>query len=221
MLNTPRFATTSIDDLPSEFRSTSFSDNVVVSAPISPNDLAAVLHFCFQFSWILLNHGGHLCRGAIVKGPLHHGTTEVFGKGLVDAYQIENKIADFPRIIVTQNVRNDIIRFSDRDSYLRDFLPRTVKSEDGPFFIDIFTPISAIKNRWTIKKPGEDGEVTAEEDNEYVAFCRMQVRQSIMQRLDEATDTPTIYRKIKWFARQFNSSVGVNTKFAIPLERTP
>src|SRR5512145_794980 len=62
LLNTRVFAESTLQNPPAEFRSTSFSDNVVVSAPISPSGLEAVLHFSFQFAWLLLIQGGYLCR---------------------------------------------------------------------------------------------------------------------------------------------------------------
>jgi hypothetical protein len=37
-------------------------------------------------------------RGAIVKGPLYCGKSEIFGPALIEAYKLEENLAKYPKI---------------------------------------------------------------------------------------------------------------------------
>ena len=47
---------------------------------------------------------GILIRGAITRGELFHYGDTIFGPALVEAYELESKIAIYPRIIFTRDV---------------------------------------------------------------------------------------------------------------------
>lgn len=50
---------------------------------------------------------GLLIRGGITIGILHHESGVVFGKGLVEAYELESKVSIYPRIVVGPKIYQD------------------------------------------------------------------------------------------------------------------
>jgi len=111
-----------------QVRFSSFSDNVVVSQPVSK---IAAIHLlatlgAFQFASAA---DSLLVRGGVTIGWIHHDSDSVFGPALNRAYELESEVANFPRIIIDQN----LIEFVDP-------LPFFVSAEDDIRFIDPFTP---------------------------------------------------------------------------------
>jgi hypothetical protein len=89
---------------------TSFSDNIVITIPIS-DDLKFGYHWDYALSSIqqLISmlffralENGFLIRGAIDVGELYHADHMVFGEALINAYEHERK-AFYPRVILTDN----------------------------------------------------------------------------------------------------------------------
>jgi hypothetical protein len=207
MMSADSFAELSLEQPIQDFQRSTFSDNVIVSAPINEQGIANVIHFCFQFAWILLRNG-HFCRGSIVRGPLYHQGGIVFGRALVDAYRIESQIADVPRILLRSDVVEDVRQGASTHRYLRDFRKQIVRCQDGPFMINLFTSIALKTNRWTEKMPAvDDIDISLDEDLRYLNIQRGIVRDILSEKLRAATDNPKIYRNIAWIVKQFNDTV--------------
>ena len=80
---------------------TSFSDCVVVSSPISnAAGCETVLALATKY-WDRWLDNGFLGRGGATVGQLVHRNGVVFGPALVEAYELEAKMAVYPRIIGT------------------------------------------------------------------------------------------------------------------------
>ena len=121
-------------------RAQSISDAVALSAEVNADGLSAMFRMLTYLSIDLLCQG-FLVRGAVVKGPLYHDDSMVFGKALVDAYHLESEIARFPRIMVSREVREDILR-------LRPALMEHLRqSDDGPMYIDVLKPVADVGRR--------------------------------------------------------------------------
>ena len=85
-----------------------FSDNIVIAQKIQPDNvsdqiisilnLVSLLQFeaFFQFDFPL--------RGGITIGDLFIDDSVVWGTGLIEAYQIESRLANYPRVIVSQKI---------------------------------------------------------------------------------------------------------------------
>ena len=65
-------------------------------------------------------------RGAIVEGEFFHNKIIVYGKGLVEAVQLEENVVKYPRIIVKTKVNE-----ANNWHYL-------MKDNDGEMFLNIF-----------------------------------------------------------------------------------
>lgn len=108
------------------------SDSIIVAAPYKSKEaLAVVIDICcciqeslyeFEFPVFL--------RGAIARGVFFLDNNVIFGKGLVDAYIAQENYAVYPRIILSQDIVEDMI-VSVNDDYKG--LP---VDTDGYYYID-------------------------------------------------------------------------------------
>jgi hypothetical protein len=78
-----------------------FSDNYVFSTP--ENHGSRILNYP-RHATLCLMHMGFLTRGAIVIGDLVHRDNVIYGPALVEAVRLEQRVADYPRILVTDDV---------------------------------------------------------------------------------------------------------------------
>ena len=87
-----------------------FSDNILLSMEIENNDnqakekFSSFLNLTANVVLEVLRYG-FLMRGAITIGDFFHNDILVYGKALVDAVEMEEKIAIFPRIIAQKEVQ--------------------------------------------------------------------------------------------------------------------
>jgi hypothetical protein len=87
---------------------TTFSDSVVVSSHVisEPSIYSSFL----SVSELLRSvcgaslEGGFLFRGGISIGRMYHAGNIVVGEGLIDSYNIESKVANSPRIVISDKV---------------------------------------------------------------------------------------------------------------------
>lgn len=94
------------------------SDSIVISIPRCVESSLDILIFTtitIVFN-ILLNYD-LLCRGGIADGAFSSKGNAVFGASLVDAYNLENTVAVYPRIVFTQTIceRYRYMSFGDLD----------------------------------------------------------------------------------------------------------
>lgn len=81
-----------------------FSDNIILVYPeVEEGNLGSIFITLSQFQNELIKHG-LVVRGSIVLGEIHVGEDVIFGKGLVEAYQLESQKAIVPRIILSEKV---------------------------------------------------------------------------------------------------------------------
>lgn len=86
-----------------------FSDNIILAKettanvpPIAPGVLE-MISFAAAFQMIAMLHGWSI-RGGITVGELYIDDIFVWGKGLLKAYELEDKIAINPRIIIDPQI---------------------------------------------------------------------------------------------------------------------
>jgi hypothetical protein len=173
-----------------DFRSTSFSDCTVLSETVTPKGLMHVLYRVTQFALDLLANG-FLLRGAIAKGLVHHSEHAVFGPAFLSAYDSEQRIARYPRIVVDRGVHEDFLRI-DADalnpSYEKTLKPNLRHDDDGPVFVDIFSGLRPANYMQT----------------ERLLVLAGACREKIQARLDQSIYNPFHYEKLRWLAIYWN-----------------
>jgi hypothetical protein len=82
-----------------------FSDLIVISYPLAAKNLTFDF-LCVELALFLqpLLAQGVIARGIITQGSLYHKEDIIFGEALIEAYELERKIARYPRIIISDSL---------------------------------------------------------------------------------------------------------------------
>jgi len=111
-----------------------FSDSIVL---YSENWNALLFQIANVMSYLL--NCGFLFRGGVGYGKhfvdIHIGQTYIVSEGLIQAVEIESKISNYPRIVISQEALDEII--SQMDS-LYDLDNMLIQDEDNYWFINPF-----------------------------------------------------------------------------------
>lgn len=85
-----------------------FSDNIVMAIPLDSDHKIDDVCCLLKFVAIIQNRAtissNWLVRGGVTIGELYIDNILIWGQGLVRAYELENHIAVFPRIVIDHNV---------------------------------------------------------------------------------------------------------------------
>ena len=119
-----------------------FSDNVVIAQKIESsnlsNQITCLINLIGSIQLHALIYFDFLIRGGITIGELFIDSTVVWGTGLIEAYSIENSLANYPRILLSSKLLKEY------DSCVHTLnLYAFIKEDfDGFWFIDflVFAP---------------------------------------------------------------------------------
>ena len=172
-----------------DFRVQMISDAVCVSAKCSASGLGTLCISLTELSLKLL-HQGYFTRGAVAKGLLYHDDQIAFGDALIRAYNIEQTVALYPRIVLTREVVSDIREFQ-KLPFTSSFENLLRQSADGAYHLDILgQELHAI--------------TILEDQRERNASDLNKTTTILQEKLDEAVDNPRHFEKVQWFARYWN-----------------
>ena len=92
---------------------TQFSDSIVISFPWKKDDwqLLAVFRSLKMIQVVLLYKYNLLLRGGVVIGDILHTDKILIGPAMIDAYALESKCANSPRIVLDPRVTIEFNRF--------------------------------------------------------------------------------------------------------------
>jgi hypothetical protein len=99
-----------------------------------------ILKIVHAQSWLIFDEE-LLIRGGITIGKLAKSYGQIYGPGLVRAYELESKHAEYPRVLVDQCVldelyRNPTLCVHDPDTDAGNLKAMLRKDPDGKFFVD-------------------------------------------------------------------------------------
>jgi hypothetical protein len=119
-----------------------FSDSIVISYPMETEAGVIYILVDILFKCVAILRRGFPLRGAIVCGKIYHTDSQIFGPALVDAYNMEKKLAIYPRIILDDNIREIAERYPSKD-FSQEYQTKIrnakiVKDFDGLYFLDYF-----------------------------------------------------------------------------------
>lgn len=110
-----------------------FSDNIIVAVPVEPHGIEAAFLSAAIHTALVQNHflvSKCLTRGGMSIGGFFSDEIMVWGQALVSAYEIENSISIYPRVVVHPDLIKKIdITGSSASKYLK-------QDDDGLYYID-------------------------------------------------------------------------------------
>jgi hypothetical protein len=122
---------------------TTFSDHIVISYPvqricneIGPDELMPTIFMQTQIVQLLGRIAaealsiGFLVRGGATIGKLYHGRGVVFGKALVDAFEIESRTSIYPRVVLSPQI-------TCRSTWIQNQVG-ILRGDDGLYHLDYF-----------------------------------------------------------------------------------
>lgn len=117
---------------------TSISDSIVISVKINdPSAMNKIVRIVSVLAQSLLSYAGLLLRGGISLGKIVHDEEIVYGPGLVNAYELESKLAIYPRIIISEKDLDEIVHQHKQIS-AKNHYEEFKKDKDGILYLDIF-----------------------------------------------------------------------------------
>jgi len=142
----------------------------------------------------LLLFRGILTRGGITSGLLYHNSQVVLGRGLIDAYYLESKLAKYPRIVISEDIVSNIFSLP-INSGIQDFIKRDF---DGLWHLELFRPL---KNISDIKDHIED----------------LKLSRLIIVKLFRESKSLSLYERVNihWLVSYFNESVTSHNELGI------
>jgi len=91
-----------------EFDIKIFSDNVVIAQKVNEEKLStqiiSIINLVSSIQFCALLQFDFWLRGGITIGELYIDNSVVWGTGLVDAYNIENSLANYPRVFLSNKM---------------------------------------------------------------------------------------------------------------------
>lgn len=171
-----------------------FSDSIVISYPCDRSDgdglfylLMDLIHLCF----ILIRNDIYV-RGGITVGKVIHNQNISWGSAFVQAYELENQNAIYPRIIIDKKAieRGKELYYQKfpLDENGDDLGKLISRDADGAYFLDYLS-------QW--------GEFDYPEDYfEWLEHIRVSVENNLKNESE-----PRIKMKYVWFARYYNDTV--------------
>ena len=145
---------------PAEVKVKSFSDNIVFSTEL-PDDIEElernarihnIVELCAYFQIAAFSRG-IATRGGITIGPFFCNNIFVWGKALLRAYHLENKVAMYPRIVLDTCVVNLLPECDDLGNK-----HHTEKDADGIVFLDYLSFFTMPSRNEYIKRALHDTE---------------------------------------------------------------
>lgn len=175
------------------YRTQSISDAVAISAEPTPEGLLMIFGVLTALTENLLREG-YFLRGAIVRGPLYHDDSIIFGDALIGAYDLETNVVRYPRIMVSSSV---LTRLPTDHALYAACNTSIIMSEDGPMHLHVLRGMTREMDASAVGA-----------DNEPAAFSKYYgLKQKIERRYFDAVDTPAHFEKAKWFAAYWNRSL--------------
>ncbi|MDP9700534.1 hypothetical protein [Paenibacillus polysaccharolyticus] len=167
-----------------------FSDSIVISYPLSLESASFYLLLDISHLQLEMMGLGILMRGGVTIGELFHNDNIVYGPAMIEAYELESKMAIYPRVIVNPMVLEEGIKKAvhDLEDELEHLLGLLEIDEDHQLFIDYMF-------QWQ------------EIDDESAYFNALDLTRSIIENQLQSLKNPGVLLKYNWLKRYYNKTL--------------
>lgn len=168
----------------SEFEVTVFSDCIAIST-----EEKGLFNLIWTVGWLQaeLLYLGVLTRGAVSSGLLYHSDGIMYGEGFLSAYNIEQKSAIYPRVVVS----NKLIQ-----KHKNNILPFLALDFDGLYYIDLFKFDVVAGCAEELAADGYDPR----------AIYFKEVRDRLIENKNDATEENYLAKQ-QWMINKFNNAI--------------
>ncbi|TBG25383.1 hypothetical protein ELG79_09015 [Rhizobium leguminosarum] len=181
------------------FRAQNFSDCLILTADNTAAGLWRILFAISDLTWYLLDIGV-LLRGGVTIGNVHHDDEVAYGVGINEAYRLEDKIADVPRVLLDEKVMEACQTYAENNEVASAYLnARILKDTDGYHFLNFLLDVSLFNQR------GNPADTALHAHGLFVDGTR--VLNELQKMLDGSLDDPRVYPKVKWISELWNDRV--------------
>lgn len=182
---------------------TTFSDSAIISYPLSYDGalfylILDLIHMQMNLLWL-----GILMRGAITIGKAHHDTYNAFGPAMVKAYEMENKSAIYPRIILRpEDLKKGLAKSpSFHNEYDLELIEELLNEDyDGFFSVDYLR---------------QNQEFDYPEYTYYEWLCG--IREMLIKNLNDNQMNSRVFAKYYWLMEYWNRVLS-DDHFSIPVD---
>lgn len=161
---------------------TQFSDCLVFSAESNLHGREALQRALFILTSNLLQFG-FLLRGGVTRGHLFHDSGLVYGPALIEAYELESKVASAPRVILSKELS---LEWGGRE--ITGGYP-WIPSDDGHLFFNFLSPFMG--NLFFTDQKLWQNRLTP-------------IRELIIGKASDPTCPEDVYAKYEWLASYFD-----------------
>lgn len=171
-----------------------FSDSIVITYSQNLSIGGSLFHILMDVVFLCLDllSANIFVRGAVTHGKMYHDEKVCFGPAMIDAYQKEEKIAVYPRIIIDKKAIEMGIKYhgqSNTPEWESEYLTNIISQDkDGQFYLDYLS---------------QSQEFDSAED--YVN-CIKRIKNYIMDNLSKNYDSK-VHEKYLWFAEYYNKTI--------------
>ncbi len=198
-----------------KFDIAAFSDHIVISFPYNPEDnliLKKLGHLKMLIADLCIKafECGIVLRGAITKGELYHKGGVVSGRALVEAYEMEEKCAIYPRVILSDSIAA-LIKNNAANGFRR--------AEDGFYSIDWLYWVVLLHHPELVEVTDDEGNTIYESDGFTPKFeptdkiiseinpdGALMVKQAVESQINSAIENGII-GKWRWLASYYNQII--------------
>jgi len=181
--------TVGVPNEPTHAELAQFSDSIVLSYPIGQTpsgDVSAMAEMVIrELTGSLaarLLQSGILVRGGIAIGWTHHEGNVCLGEGVIRAFDLENRCADVPRIVIVDELAQTW------DNALQ--LQIIKQDSDGLYFLNVLRYIRP-DHRFGLPS----------------TTCMGYLHRTIIDGLNTYSDKLNILKKYRWLAGQYNAEI--------------
>jgi hypothetical protein len=196
-------------DLSNKSTCTCFSDSIIVSIKISDGDINAILstliaNISYIGSYIIQK--GILFRGAITIGNIiHQDNGIILGQGFIDAYNLESKLATFPRIVVSDKLIKELNYPLEAKRNRYPYHQYLTRDKDGCIGFNQLKYFEVVQS-WTEMK------------EDILKDALDKTRKVIIDGLDYSFELPSVHSKYQWLKNEYNSLIILTDNIKKPIK---
>ena len=196
-------------DLSNKSTCTCFSDSIIVSIKISDGDINASLstliaNISYIGSYIIQK--GILFRGAITIGNIiHQDNGIILGQGFIDAYNLESKLATFPRIVVSDKLMSELNYPLEAKRNRYPYHQYLTRDKDGCIGFNQLKYFEVVQS-WTEMK------------EDVLKDALDKTRKVIIEGLDYSFELPSVHSKYQWLKNEYNSLIILTDNIKQPIK---